>query len=153
MSITKSRHDRGMHAVARVREVRERDSRIGLLEALSTVRTREEHLNELREALAQATTRDADTLDEFVTSRQLLTAMAIAVREAEQRLADSQTVATAAHHRWQLDKANVRAIEHLLEERALRRAAAADRAAVREVDDIVGRLHLRTAGLTGGLAS
>ncbi len=136
--------DRGMRAVARVREVRERDSRIGLLQAVTNVRTREEQLAELQVALEQAATRDADTLEEFVVSRHLLAAMAVAVREAEQRLDASRTVAVEAHHRWQADKARVRAIEHLLEQRALLRAEEAARAELREVDDIVGRLHART---------
>ena len=135
--------DRGMRAVARVREVRERDSRVGLLQAITNVRTREEQLTELKGALDSASVRDADTLDAFVVSRHLLAAMAVAVREAEQRLDASRTVAVEAHHRWQADKARVRAIEHLLEERALRRAEEADRAELRENDDIVGRLHAR----------
>ena len=139
-------HDRGMRAVRRVREVRERDSRIGLLHALTAVRDREARLEELRNALEQAVTRDADTLDEFVVSRQLLATMARAVGEAEQRLADARTVATAAHHRWQADKAGMKAIEHLLEERATARADEADRAEVREVDDVVGRLHGNRVG-------
>lgn len=135
--------DRGMRAVARVREVRERDSRVGLLQALGTVRDREQELAGLEAALAEAQTREHTTLDGFVASRQMLTAMAHAVRTAQTRLDDSRTVAVEAHHRWQGDKARVRAIEHLLEERALRRAEEADRAEARETDDIVGRLHAR----------
>ena len=117
-----SKHDRGMRAVHRVREVRERDSRIGLLHALSAVRDREAHLEELRNALQQAVTRDADTLDDFVVSRHLLAMMAVAVGEAEQRLTSARTVATEAHQRWQTDKAGIKAIEHLLEQRAMHRA-------------------------------
>ena len=135
--------DRGMGAVVRVREVRERDSRVGLLQALEGVRVREAQLAELETALAQATARDADTLDQFVVSRQLLTAMAQAAGEARRRLESSRVVAAEAHARWQADKARVRAVEHLLEQRALRRAEKADRAEAREVDDIVSRLHQR----------
>ena len=140
-----SNHDRGMQAVHRVREVRERDSRIGLLQSLTAVRDREAVLEELRNAIEQAVTRSADTLDDFVVSRHLLAMMAVAVGEAEQRLASARTVATEAHHRWQRDKAGMKAIEHLLEQRALQRADEAARAEVREVDDVVGRLH-GTAG-------
>lgn len=136
-----SKHDRGMRAVHRVREVRERDSRIGLLHALTALRDREALLEERRNALEQAVTRSADTLDDFVVSRHLLAMMAVAVGEAEQRLAAARTVATEAHHRWQADKAGIKAIEHLLEQRAMQRADEADRAEVREVDDVVGRLH------------
>ena len=137
----RTQHDKGMKAVRRVREVRERDSRIGLLHALTTVRDREAQLEELRAALDQAVKRDADTLDQFVVSRQLLATMAAAVRDAEQRLSGARTLATAAHHRWQDDKAGLKAIEHLLEQRAQARAAQHARDEVRELDDVVGRLH------------
>ena len=66
-------------------------------------------------------------------------------REAEQRLADARTVATEAHARWQADKAGIKAIEHLLEQRASHRAEEAARAEVREVDDIVGGRHAADA--------
>ncbi len=144
-----STHDRGMRAVHRVREVRERDSRIGLLHALSAVRDREAQLEELRNALQQAVTRDADTLDDFVVSRHLLAMMAVAVGEAEQRLVSARTVATEAHQRWQTDKAGIKAIEHLLEQRAVHRAEEAARAELREVDDVVGRLHRARVSTTG----
>ena len=140
-----SQHDRGMRAVRRVREVRERDSRIGLLHALGAVRDREAQLEELRNALEQAVVRDASTLDEFVVSRQLLASMAVAIGEAENRLAAARTVATEAHHRWQVDKAGIKAIEHLLAQRAAQRAEEAARAEVRETDDVVGRLHAASA--------
>ena len=145
-----TQHDRGMRAVHRVREVRERDSRIGLLHALTAVRDREAHLEELRNALQQAVTRNADTLDDFVVSRHLLAMMALAVGEAEERLASARTVATEAHQRWQADKAGIKAIEHLLEQRAAHRAEEAARAEVREVDDVVGRLHGAASGRTVG---
>lgn len=135
--------DRGMKAVARVREVRERDSRIGLLQALDTVREREQRLAELQQALADAQERQGGTMDDFVTARGLLTSMAVAVRDAGQRLDAARTVATDAHHRWQADKARLRAIRHLLHERAVQRAYEARRAEARELDDIVGSRHAR----------
>jgi len=147
----KVQHDRAMKAVHRVREVRERDSRVGLLHALTAVREREAHLDELRTALEQAITRQADTLDDFVVSRHLLAMMATAVGEAEQRLAAARTVATEAHHRWQSDKTGIKAIDHLLEQRAEQRREEAGRAEVRELDDVVGRLHgARTPGADEG---
>jgi flagellar export protein FliJ len=136
-----------MRAVARVREVRERDSRIGLLQALTTVRLREEELATMHAALDEAGQRVHGDLDGFAASRRLLTGMAEAVREAEHRLEGSRTVAAEAHARWQADKARVRAIEQLLERRATRRAEEAARAETREIDDIVGRLQARAEGV------
>jgi flagellar export protein FliJ len=130
--------DRGLHAVARVREVRERDSRIGLLQALTNVRTREAELAAREQALAAATARSFATIGEFVVGRQFLEASAQDVVAAQRRLAASTTVATEARNRWQADKTRVRAIEHLLEVRAERARAEALQAEARETDDIVG---------------
>jgi flagellar biosynthesis chaperone FliJ len=139
----KTNHDRGMKAVARVREVRERDSRIGLLQALETVRQREERLAELQRALTEAQDRETGSVDDFVVARSLLTSMAVAVREAERSVETARTIATEAQSRWQSDKARLRAIRHLIKERALQRAEHVRRAEVREIDDIVGSLHAR----------
>ena len=138
--------DRGLHAVARVREVRERDSRAGLLQALTNVRTREAEVAEREQALVDASARTWGSLDEYAASRPFLEATAHAVREAQQRLAASTTVATEARSRWQADKTRVRAIEHLLEVRAERARAEALRAEARETDDIVGGRWGRTTG-------
>lgn len=136
-------HDRGIKAVERVREVRERDSRVGLLQALETVRVREAQLARLRRALDEAAQAGAASLDEYAAHRDRLAAMAHGVHAAEQRLDSARTVAGEAQTRWQGDKARLRAIRHLLQERAAQRAEDARRAEVREVDDIVGRLHFR----------
>jgi flagellar export protein FliJ len=131
--------------VARVREVRERDSRVGLLQALTNVRTREAELAQRRRELDEASARSFGSLGEFVTGRQFLHATATAVVDAERRLATSTTVATEARSRWQADKTRARAIEHLLEVRAERARAEALRAEARETDDIVGGRWARDA--------
>ena len=139
--------DRGLHAVARVREVRERDSRAGLLQALANVATREAELAQRQRELDAASTRTFDSLGEFVTGRQFLSASATAIVEAERRLAATTTVATEARSRWQADKTRVRAIEHLLEVRAERARAERARAEARETDDIVGGRRTTDAGV------
>ncbi len=135
--------DRGLRAVARVREVRERDSRLGLLHALGRVRDHEARVDGLGTALDQAASRSVETLSDFTVSRTMLRAMAEALTGAQHELESCRVVAIEAHHRWQSDKAAVRAIEHLLDERARLRAEAAARAENREIDDIVSRLHRR----------
>jgi flagellar biosynthesis chaperone FliJ len=136
-------HDRGLRAVARVREVRERDSRLGLLHALGRVRDQEARVDALGQALDEAASRSFETLTEFTASRGMLKAMAEALAGAEHDLESRRVVALQAHTRWQSDKAAVKAIEHLLDERARVRAEEAARAEGREIDDIVSRLHLR----------
>jgi flagellar FliJ protein len=130
--------DRGLQAVARVRGVRERDSRAGLLQALTNLRAREAELAERQEALAEASAQSFGSLAEFTATRPFLEATAQAVLEAQRRLTAGTTVATEARSRWQADKTRVRAIEHLLEVRAEQARAAALRAEAREIDDIVG---------------
>jgi flagellar export protein FliJ len=130
--------DRGLQAVARVRGVRERDSRAGLLQALTNLRAREAELAEREEALAEASARSFGSLAEYAATRPFLEATAQAVREAQHRLTAGTTVATEARSRWQADKTRLRAIEHLLEVRAERAREAALRAEAREIDDIVG---------------
>jgi flagellar biosynthesis chaperone FliJ len=136
-------HDRGLRAVARVREVRERDSRLGLLHALGRVRDHEARVDSLGRALDEAAARSYATLTEFTDSRRMLRAMAETLTAAEHDLESSRVVALQAHTRWQSDKAACNAIEHLLDERARMRAEEAVRAENREIDDIVSRLHLR----------
>ena len=133
--------DRGLKAVARVREVRERDSRAGLLQALTTVKTRELELAEREQALEAAATHHPASAAEFALGRQFLAESVASVREAERRLEASTAVATEARSRWQADKTRVRAIEHLLEVRAERARAEVLRAEAREIDDIVGGRH------------
>ena len=143
-------HDRGLRAVARVREVRERDSRVGLLHALGRVRDHEARVESLGHALDEAASRSFATLTEFTDSRRMLRAMAEALTLAEHALESSRVVALQAHSRWQSDKAACNAIEHLLDERARVRAEEAVRAENREIDDIVSRLHLRQSIRRGG---
>lgn len=138
--------DRGMNAVLRVRGVRERDSRITLVHALDAVRHHETEVARLQHALEEAARPADGTVADFVVSRQLLAGMAAAVRAEELRLAEARTAAAEAHRHWQDDKAKVRAVELLLEERAARRAEERRRAEVREVDDVVGALHAHRSG-------
>jgi flagellar protein FliJ len=137
--------DRGMRAVLRVRGVRERQSRIRLVHALDAVRHHENEVARHQQALALAARPTEGTVADFVSARNLLAGMAAAVKEAEQHLAASRTAAAEAHQRWQADKAQVRAVELLLEERAARRADEHRRAEVREVDDVVGALSSHTS--------
>jgi flagellar biosynthesis chaperone FliJ len=130
-----------MRAVLRVRGVRERDSRVQLVHALDAVRYHENEVARLQQALAMAARPTEGTVADFVTARQLMAGMAASVKQAEKHLETSRQAAAAAHQRWQADKAQMRAVELLLEERAARRAEERRRGEVREVDDVVGALQ------------
>lgn len=136
--------DRGLRAVARVREVRERDSRIGLLHALRSVGDREAEVARLHQALDGADSCEAATMGAYVANRDLLVGAARAVREAEERLRSSRAVAAEARSRWQSDEARLRTIEHLLEQRRMHRSELLAHLEAKEADDVGTRLHSRT---------
>lgn len=142
--MSRPEHDRGLRTVARVREVRERDSRIGLVAALATVRERETALRLREDALAAAAAAPATTMADYVLTRNSLNAMALGVREAGRSVEAGRTVAVDAHARWTHDRSRLEAVTRLLERRAERRREELARAEVRELDDIVGRLWTRS---------
>lgn len=139
--------DSGMRAVARVRGVREQDSRLGLRRAAEDEREAGQRLAALEDRLAEATPTDGDLAGYLVTraTAQALAADATLAREA---LAAARTVATLARSRWQHDKTRLSAVELLLERRAEERRAQRARRETAEVDDLVAVrwLHARKSG-------
>jgi len=135
--------DRGLHAVTRVRQVRERDSRLGLMQALETARQREVTAEAKRERLAATPPFECGGTAGFVAERAALAAMATEVRVAVDEAAASRNVSDEARRRWQQDRTRLRAVELLLERRADRRRAEAERRESHELDDVAGRLWLR----------
>jgi flagellar protein FliJ len=143
---TRQEQDRGLRAVARVREVHERDSRLGLVRAAAEhgARRREAaQLDELVRGHAAAISAEGRALSDWAARRSGLVALTEASRRAQDAVASAATLRTAAEEHWRLDRTRLRAVAHLLElrEESRRRAAAA--AEARELDDIGGRLWLR----------
>jgi flagellar biosynthesis chaperone FliJ len=143
MSTRKHDADRGLHAVGRVREVRERDSRIGLVQALTSAQQREREATELQSALDGTPSFTEGTSAQFIVSRQLLSGMAVRVRIAQDQARHSRMVADQAREHWQTDKTRLRAVEFLLEKRAAERRAEIARHEARELDDVAGRMWIR----------
>ncbi len=141
-----STHDRGLSAVARVRAVRERDSRLGLRHAADEHRARElraEELDRLVREHADAGTAAGQELPGWAAQRQALMALAAAARKAHADVAAAARLKAAAHEHWQHDRARLGAVEHLLGLRADERRAEVARAVARELDDIGGQAWLR----------
>lgn len=134
--MTAPRHDRGLHAVARVRRVREQDARLGLQLALAELRTREERVASLADRLRTARGEVAGSPGEIVNLRLGLTHLGEAVRDAESAASDQRILAEDARGRWQLTATELKAVEQLLERRATRRRTAAARAEAKELDDL-----------------
>ena len=139
-------HDRGLRAVARVREVRERDSRLGLRHAADEHLARQQKADELDRIVrehADAGSADGQGLPGWATQRHALMALAAAARKAHDEVDAAARLKAAAHEHWQRDRARLGAVEHLLGLRADERRAEVAHAVARELDDIGGQAWLR----------
>ncbi|MDN4173558.1 flagellar FliJ family protein [Nocardioides sp. SOB77] len=144
-----SSRDRGLRAVARVREVRERDSRLGLQRAAQEQREHAAALATLQAELA-ARAEDPAAADAatYVARRASLQSLGAAVGGARGRLDSAEVVRAAADAHWQVDHTRLSAVEGLLEGRADARRAEALREEAKELDDAAGRQWLRRAVAT-----
>jgi flagellar FliJ protein len=147
-----SMRDRGMRAVARVRGVREQDSRIGLQQALTEQREHEARAVELRGRIETGDSFALGTAASFLALRASLDALGQVLRAAEAEAASSRTVSEAAYAHWLADRTRLSAVETLLDRRERARREEAARREARELDDIAAQLWLRrdSAGEDGG---
>ena len=142
-------HDPGLHAVARVRGVREQDSLLALQQALATQREREEQLAHLTQQLTAAAALEADILGEtgspgaLLTLRMTLTHLATSTRLAREEVAAAEVLTDAARDRWEHDKSRLAAVEQLLERRTTERRREARRAEDRQTDETAAQGWLR----------
>lgn len=139
--------DRGMHAVARVREVREQDSRLGLQQASAEQREREARLSELHRHVEASPVFEAGSAASFLALRASMTALGEAVGEAREELDASRRITEAAREHWQRDHSRLRAVETLLETRAAERAAERARREAARLDEAASQLWLRRTGV------
>jgi flagellar FliJ protein len=136
-------HDRGLHAVRRVREARERDSRIGLQQALAGTRQRQAEAERAREQLENAPRFGSGSADDFRGHTRLLQALADTVTEKTEQLRTSRTVDAEANRRWGLDRQAVRTVELLLERRAEERREVRARHEAADLDELAAQAWLR----------
>jgi hypothetical protein len=139
------RHDRGLHAVRRVRSVRENDSRIGLQRALAERQAKAEAADRADEALRVAPPFTTGAVGDFVAHARGLDALATSARASRSAAESSARVADEATRRWQHDRTEVRVAELLLERRAAERAAEQERRTAAELDDLASAGWLRRA--------
>lgn len=136
--------DRGVRAVERARSVRERDSRIGLQQALQERNERHARLVAMQEQLAGASTWQQGDVASYLTRRHGLLALGEAIVTATEELDAAQQIADSAHSHWSADKMRLSAIESLLERRAEERRAERARREAAEFDDIAAQLWTRS---------
>lgn len=135
--------DRGLAAVARVREVREHDSRLGLVEALRDLRAREAQVVGLEDSLRRHSDFVSGDAATFVALRASLDALRESLVAERARLSVAQTVAMDADARWQADRSRLGAVEGLLERRAAERRVERRRAEDRDLDEVASQGWLR----------
>lgn len=141
-----SNQDAGLLAVARVRRVRETDSRIGLQTAIAEQRAAQARVEDLRHRLIDAQRFDAGSTSDFVVLRDLLQVIGTVLLTAIDEHSQTLTISAAALAAWQRDRAKLAAIEGLLESRADARRAEAARLEARELDDLATQRWLRAQG-------
>lgn len=147
-----SRVDPGLHAVARVRAVRERDSRLGLQRAVLDEQQAADQVQRLTDVLARLDARADGDAGEFVAVRAVYLQLGEALAAARRDAQAAHLVALDAAAHWRSDHARLGAVEGLLERRAEVRAAEARKHEERELDDVAGRLWLRADAESRNLA-
>jgi flagellar export protein FliJ len=147
-------NDPGLRAVARVRDVRERDSRLGLQQAIAVTAQREAEAAQAQQRLKHAPAFTQGSSADFHAQRAALAALAAQVRRSRELAEASRGSTDEARRRWQRDRSRLRAVERLLERRGEARRAEAVRQEIHELDDIAARLWLRRhTGPDGGDAA
>lgn len=137
------REDRGLAAVARVREVRETDSRIGLQQVLAEQAVLAARLDGLSGVLGAASVPAVSAPGALAAQRAALAGAGILLGEARAELATTDVVAAEARARWSADRARLAAVEHLLDARAARRRTEVARREAREADDLAAQRWAR----------
>lgn len=143
--MSRASDDAGMLAVARVRRVREADSRIGLQTALAEQRAAQARVEEIQRRLRAANTFMDGSTDEFVAVRASMQVLGMVLLAATEERDRAGTISVAALDAWHQDRARLEAIEGLLERRAATRRTEAERSERRELDDLAGQRWLRAS--------
>ena len=136
-------HDPGLRVVARVRAVRERDSRLGLVTALAEEETARSRVADLEQQLSSVGTHDAGPLSAFAARQRAVAALSHALGAARDAWDNTRLVAMAARDRWHADRTRLAAVESLLERRADARLVERQRREGRELDAIAEELWRR----------
>jgi len=139
LSASRSAADRGLRAVARVRGVREQDSRQGLHLAAVEQGARHARVIELSQRLAAAPAHLAGSPADVLSLRMALGFLGEEMRRARTEEEQGRLLLDTARARWERDKAELGAVEKLLGRRVERRRAEAARAEAKESDDIAAQ--------------
>ena len=141
--MSRNRPDPGLRAVARVRAVRERDSRLGLTQALTEEQQGAARVEQLQEKLQSTPPAPSGEVTAFLRAAADRAARAAAVSSARADLESARVVAMSARERWLADQQRLAAVETLLERRAQERALEQRRADDKAQDETGGNVWRR----------
>lgn len=135
-------HDAGLHAVARVRAIRERDSLLGLQASRAEEQQAQQRVVDTESRLASWSAPEGTT-SAFLAARASGLALAHEARLARTAAETARTFTLASQDHWRRDKTRLSAVERLLEQRATERRAEAARREARESDELASVRWLR----------
>lgn len=138
-----AKHDAGLNAVARVRGVRERDSRHGLTTAITEHAAVEAGVRTLEDRLAAQPGFVSGTSVTYLADRNHALAMGEALIGRREDLRVSASVMAAATAHWRADRSRLEAVTMLLDRRAEQRRAERARTEAAHLDDIATQGWLR----------
>ncbi|MFS3127098.1 flagellar FliJ family protein [Nocardioides sp. Bht2] len=140
---------KAMQAVARVREVRERDSRLGMGTALAEHRACQDAAAQAQEVLANSAAPEVTSALDFVYQRAVLSAWCHTLSERNQATESARVVAETARAHWRSDHTRLAAVESLIERRDTEHQAELAHREARELDDVAAQLwQFRQTGET-----
>jgi flagellar export protein FliJ len=132
-----------LQVVARVRGVRERDSRLGLVEALGEEREAEARVAALQDQLAGLDRFESGDLTAFANRQRNVSAITDALAAARAALASSHVLALAAREQWRVDRSRLAAVESLIDRREAERRVAQQKLEDRRLDAVAEDLWRR----------
>lgn len=140
--MSRTTHDAGLHAVARVRAIRERDSLLGLQASLAEEQQAQQRVVAMDQRLATWSA-PTGTTSAFLAARASGLALAHGASLARTAAETAHTFTLASQDHWRRDKTRLSAVERLLERRADERRAEAARREAREADELASVRWLR----------
>jgi flagellar FliJ protein len=145
--VKRHEQDRALHAVRRVRDVREQDSRFGLTVALGSAEKKEAAVEDATRRLDAAGSFAAGSVSDFQAHVDRMAGLVTLQSRAVAAADASRLVADEAQRRWQRDRQQVRVVDLLLERRAAERAEQLARREAAQLDDLATQAWLRKRAL------
>lgn len=141
-----------MRAVARVRDIREKESRRALQHALATQRAHAQHVTDLQDYLVESGSLPFTDATAFTAHRSFLLTTGHALTEAKEHEQVAAEASAQALGAWQHDKTQINAVEMLIERRVEETRKQAARLEAAQLDEIASAQWARqnTASQTPG---